>query len=298
MYTLIFKNDFHCNCLQRINIYSLINIVFLISAAPIPLALHCHSELEKGKDEILCPQCDAKWKFALLKPAACLTLNEITEFEQRAHINYFRNHANEMNPCPKCGTFSRQRRAEDKRVVCGNCTHSLGKTFQFCWTCLGEWKTSGSKKCGNPNCGSSKELFKVLANCDTKKLNGIDVPTKRACPNCSALIQHSKGCKHMTCRYCSYEFCFICLTKFPCGTGLFQPCNVAPRQTSDLKYNRPTFNKENESDSEDSSDDSSHPETDDDYLETFVWPYPIPRVSEMAMTTDERDDGNKPVILN
>lgn len=87
-------------------------IVF-VCAAPMPLALYCHSELEKGKYEILCPKCNVKWKFALLMPAACLTLNEITEFEQRAHMNYFGNHQSEMNPCPKCSTFSRPRRAED-----------------------------------------------------------------------------------------------------------------------------------------------------------------------------------------
>lgn len=40
----------------------------------------------------------------------------------------------------------------------------------------------------------------------------------------------------MTCRSCRYEFCFICLKKFPCGTGLFHPCDVAPRQTSDTNF--------------------------------------------------------------
>src|SRR6218665_3018592 len=65
-----------------------------------PLALYCLSELEKGKDEIRCRECNDKWKFAYLKPAACLTQNEIIEFEQRAHINCCRNNQSEMNACP------------------------------------------------------------------------------------------------------------------------------------------------------------------------------------------------------
>ena len=142
-----------------------------------------------------------------------------------------------MNPCPKCGTFSRPRRVETKRVSCENCTSLSGKTFEFCWTCLGEWKTSGNETCGNPNCGSRKGLFEILANCETKKLrNNVEFPSKRACPNCSILIHHFRGCIHMTCRSCSHEFCFICLRKYPCGRTLSKPCDVAPHQTVGTKF--------------------------------------------------------------
>ena len=228
-----------------------------------PLALYCLSELEKGNDEIRCPKCSNKWKFAHLKPAACLTQNEITEFEQRAHINYFKNNPSEMNPCPRCGTFSRPCNAKAKRVVCQNCTLRSGEAFEFCWICLDEWKTSGNETCGNPNCGSKNGLFNILANCETKNMRHFEFPAKRACPNCSILIHHSKGCKHMTCRCCRYQFCFICLKKYPCGTGDFSPCDVAPRQTAETNFINISIDPIEQLYSEESSDESDHAETDD-----------------------------------
>ena len=224
-----------------------------ICAAPVPL-----SELEKGKNEIRCPEYNNKWKFAHLKPAACLTQNEIIELEQRAHINYCRNNQSEMNACPRCGTFSRPYtcNAEDKQVICQNCTSRSGKPFKFCWTCLGEWKTCVNDTCGNPNCGSNKGLIEILKNCETKELNGVEVPCKRACPNCAMIIHHEDGCKHLTCRHCSYQFCFICLRKYPCVSCDFEPCDVAPLQTAETNFTNVSIDPEKQLHSDESSEES------------------------------------------
>ena len=36
----------------------------------------------------------------------------------------------------------------------------------------------------------------------------------KPCPNCGISIEKSDGCDHMTCAYCYYEFCWICLADY------------------------------------------------------------------------------------
>lgn len=204
---------------------------------PQTLALYCYHELESGKDEIRCPECSFKWKFALIRHAACLSSNEVCEFEARAQRNFLRNHPSETNSCPKCGTFSRPSRENDKRVICSNCTSLTGKTFEFCWSCLHEWKSSDVERCGNSECEDNRSLFEILVQCPLKYIDGIQCPSKRACPKCATIIEHIEKCKHMTCASCKYEFCFICLWRWPCRYHpQFTVCTMAPRQTSDTKF--------------------------------------------------------------
>lgn len=36
----------------------------------------------------------------------------------------------------------------------------------------------------------------------------------KECPNCHAHIEKNRGCNHMTCSHCKYEFCWICGVKY------------------------------------------------------------------------------------
>ena len=33
----------------------------------------------------------------------------------------------------------------------------------------------------------------------------------KPCPTCNMWIEHKEACNHMTCCYCSHQFCFVCL---------------------------------------------------------------------------------------
>ncbi|KAH3817102.1 hypothetical protein DPMN_118631 [Dreissena polymorpha] len=80
------------------------------------------------------------------------------------------------------------------------------------------------------------QRLRLIKNCETKTVFGVECPAIRACPSCGMLIEHKEACKHMHCR-CSQKFCFICLEKSDSG-GQYQcgawnaTCTPAPRQTS------------------------------------------------------------------
>jgi len=82
---------------------------------------------------------------------------------------------------------------------------------EFCYDCGVEWhygltctekKTLDKKEKKPP----TEENFQKWANKHTKP-----------CPRCKANIQKNKGCNHMTCVNCQYEFCWLCLREYKPG---------------------------------------------------------------------------------
>lgn len=62
---------------------------------------------------------------------------------------------------------------------------------------------------------------------ESETANWILANTKK-CPKCSVRIEKNQGCNHMTCRSCSYEFCWVCMdswSKHGTGTGGYYKCN-------------------------------------------------------------------------
>ena len=104
-----------------------------------------------------------------------------------------------------------------------------------------------------PALGAGSTIYLLKEECDTSgilaqmsifpltEVVGVSCPSIRLCPNCGTPIEHTGGCKQMTCRPCQTDFCFICLRiktsgSWQCGSYNTK-CAVAPIQTSVPKKN-------------------------------------------------------------
>ena len=121
--------------------------------------------------------------------------------------------------CPKCSSQVIKATLTTNRVVCTSCSYG-----DFCFKCLNKWE-------GNNECKSCITMFQVVTNSPQDrvfklKVGGVaqdySTPKFRTCPHCSQLIEHVDACKHMSCKNCEKNFCWVCLSiqkdgKWPCG---------------------------------------------------------------------------------
>ena len=190
------------------------------------------------KSEVHCCLCNKVWDVDTIERYGGATPEEITIMQDFMSLNFCQNDPT-ISECPCCHNFCERLNESDRCVVCRICTKTKGKTYNFCWDCKREWIGSPLKnKCGNDQC-NAQEILEKLKTCPEVEmgyLKGVKVPSIRACPSCGSLIEHGGQCKHMTCKACCKEFCFVCLRIRDGGSwscGRFDtPCSVAPRQTT------------------------------------------------------------------
>lgn len=205
---------------------------------PDSLTAYCRSLLSAGKFQFFCPyvheseRCNKEWTYIEVRRFGVLTTAEQKEFEVKISENYLRK-AMGIQECPGCQSLCERFDKKDKRLICRVCSADKKRRYEFCWTCLHEWKSSGTQKCGNEECDGEDPRLRTLRDCPVKKVIGVDTPSTRSCPSCGTLIAHVEACKHMACP-CGTNFCFICLKvkegSWTCGS-FNTKCTSAPRQT-------------------------------------------------------------------
>ena len=68
---------------------------------------------------------------------------------------------------------------------------------KYCFNCVNEWHP-------NSQCDISDKNFKIIE----------DNHVIKKCPKCNYYIDKDKGCNHIVCYNCQYEWCWICLKEF------------------------------------------------------------------------------------
>jgi hypothetical protein len=199
------------------------------------------SLIQQRKFMIECPginaqnkPCKRGWNFGLCSKIGVLSKDERKEFEM-GFAKLFILEKFKGKSCPTCNAIvCKPEDLNTNRVACVICSKK-GIGSDFCWICMKSWKGGKGEMCGNEECGSKEQFLQILAKCKTKTIGKIkDVPEFRACPKCSTIINHITACKHMQCKSCKAEFCFVCLSlkkdeKWLCGT-YNDVCEVAPLQ--------------------------------------------------------------------
>ena len=96
-------------------------------------------------------------------------------------------------PYPECNSYAELKNIKNKYVKCLN-------KHEFCFLCLE--KPHGTKPCKeNDILDKSLEIF--------AKNNFL-----KKCPHCSIVTEKIKGCNHITCAKCQYQWCWLCNGKY------------------------------------------------------------------------------------
>ena len=206
--------------------------------SPDGLIDHSWNEIcENRKTKVCCCLCNREWDTDTIRRYGGATSEEIRVLQECVSRNFILKDPN-ISECPGCSSFCERINTSDRCAICRICSQRKKKTYHFCWDCKKEWIGSPSnKRCGNDKC-NQEELLEQLRTCpekEIKHLKGLMCPSLRACPSCGSLVEHVKDCKHIFCKACKKEFCFVCLRlcaegSSSCGSYNTQ-CAVAPRQT-------------------------------------------------------------------
>ena len=140
----------------------------------------------------------------------------------------------DIQQCLNCKSYCQRQNTDSPQVTCLVCTKNTGTNYLFCWCCLRRWKNAPAnyQNCGNVGCNKDKidqlQAAPLMEFKDVKQRK-VSVPTLRACPQCKSLVEHTSGCNSMTCEYCRFVFCFICLTPTTGGSLICKSTTWDPR---------------------------------------------------------------------
>lgn len=200
------------------------------SMCPPCLVEYAWSEAKK-KSKICCALCGSEWGLEVIQEYGQVPIKEIDLLSETLSLTMIQSDPM-ISSCPGCASYCERKDIKNSRVHCRYCIKQGGKNSDFCWHCKQAWETSGNK-CGNPKCSAAGILAQVQ-NAPMTEVVGVSCPSIRLCPKCGTPIEHKSGCKHMVCKACKGEFCFICLRlrvdrSWQCGSYNTK-CTAAPVQ--------------------------------------------------------------------
>lgn len=174
--------------------------------SPRALGDYSTAEIQKHKTSICCPRCSKEWPLRDLRQYGGLSSTKLKSIEEGLTRNFCQNMPGVV-ACQGCGILCLQTTSSD--VECSSC----------------------AKKKHDDDSAT----VKLLGECPMKKIYQSSCPSIRACPKCGKLIEHTDGCRRVTCDRCSTTFCFNCLIIRPPTAQAYyncpDNCSTAARQT-------------------------------------------------------------------
>ena len=116
--------------------------------------------------------------------------NELLKIYKRykLELEIIENPNKKLCPYPNCDSYLELKNIHEKDVTCLN-------NHNFCFLCL-------KRPHGNLPCNENdldKSVIEYAKNNFVKK-----------CPKCNIIIEKNKGCNHITCTKCGYQWCWLC----------------------------------------------------------------------------------------
>ena len=111
--------------------------------------------------------------------------------ENKLRNEIINNPRKKFCPHPDCKSYARRNDKEEINVKCAN-GHS------FCFYCL---------KAPHENGKCERRIDEKMEEYAKKKFI-------KKCPNCGTWTQKNKGCNHMTCIECNFQWCWLCNKKY------------------------------------------------------------------------------------
>lgn len=210
-------------------------MALLLVAAAQSLLDYCASIFDRGEHRISCPLCSCEWSFGFIRKALKMMACDTVHLDSRmTEITFGSCPGFQKCPSTSCSIWVYRDPADvNSRVRCPLCK------YEYCWSCLRGWVTTGDF-CGNTACATGIDpRIKFLSSRPLKTIGPVaGCPSIRACPGCGTLLEHREACKHMACKSCTLQFCFVCLKPFNVITKQWQcgahnaACPIAPLQTT------------------------------------------------------------------
>ena len=170
--------------------------------------------IKTKKHQIHCPSCTSIIDFDDIIKFGLPSEEEKQFLMTALSVNFCSSQ--DIQQCLICKSYCQRQRTDSPQVTCLVCTQNTGTSYLFCWYCLHSWENAptNTQICGNVGCNTHKvtqlqasPLIELMDQHGKK----VTIPKLRACPGCNTLIEYKDKCNAMTCEYCRYLFCFICL---------------------------------------------------------------------------------------
>lgn len=196
---------------------------------------YCTNIVDCGKLLFPCPSCGYDWSYAFIRKALQIRGQSVVSLDCKVTDNSFRVIPG-FQKCPgRCGggvwLYRDPAESSSNSVRCPLCSQV------FCWSCLRQWTSVGSY-CGYSDCQNGVDpRIRFLETQPLKTIGQVSgCPSVRGCLRCGTLLEHRDACKHMVCKSCNLQFCFVSLKPYNVSTSQWQCgahnaiCAVAPRQ--------------------------------------------------------------------